>query len=360
MKKRIIALVLCIVALTLALSACNNTKVTISQRRWETEHHVFNISLARAEDAGNYVKVNGTTYARSFPLAKEGDEIVPIDVDGTLVYDIAENNDGTAVFTTEQNLVALYATEEVEPLLAKMTADQKAKLVVEPTSQDYPFQVTEGVVALRSTTVTSVRFKNDSTQHPLVSSKIVDGYYVGNIAQELSHFDETATYNYVAKDNSYEVTITNGDGETKKMTIAKTARFVDVAQILMYVRGFEKAVDNFQDAGTATTVCQPFELSTQTATFSFQHQYNSVLQNGEETVCTKLNGIQVSIGGVAYMFQQNLPDTLKEKNLDTIIIETEKVCKYTTVRFQVGHFAYELAEHDQTILDEIKIIEQAQ
>ena len=101
-------------------------------------------------------------------------------------------------------------------------------------------------------------------------------------------------------------------------------------------------------------------LSTQTATFSFQHQYNSVLQNGEETVCAKLNGIQVSIGGVAYMFQQNLPDTLKEKNLDTIIIETEKVCKYTTVRFQVGHFAYELAEHDQTILDEIKIVEQAQ
>jgi len=260
----------------------------------------------------------------------------------------------------EQNLIALYLAEEVQPLIDKMTAEQKARLVVDSTSENYPFQQDGTTVALRSTTKTSVKFKNDSNQHPLESSKIVDGYYVGSLAQEVTEFNQQATYTYVEKGTNYEVTVSNGNGETKKFTIAKTARFVDVSQLLLYIRSFEKASDNFQDSGTATTVCQPFALTTQTASFGFQYQYNSVLKNGEEFFCAKLNAVQVSIGGIAYMFQQNLPDTLLEKGLDKINIESINVCKYTTVRFQVGHFAYELADYDQKIVDAIKVVEQAQ
>lgn len=356
MKRKIALLIFVILVLCFALTACNQTVATDIRTRWETETHVFNITLAdfKGDSNGfNYYTsageaVEGGKYQKDIAFPGEfsnWDELRPIAVNGQYTINIAPSSDGTAYcnVTTKQEMCVAYSEADIpdssELMSAKATAEQMDKCHMVDTFGS-------NVVILYSCTETTVRFENTSSQKPLASSVKVDGFYAGKAAQQLTKYELSTEYDYSSKRPIASITMITADGEQKfehKFARNSEGTFIDSNQIIIYLRSLDKSSVSFQDT-PSKNVFNPYTQTLQSATFGLSREYDVLLtdRTSKATLATNLNVISVAVGNNSFMMQENLPERLAEKNLDVYSTLSGNDSKFTTIRFRVGYFAYEI------------------
>lgn len=363
--KKLSLILLLLVALSLTLAACSQPAVTETVARWGDEKHVFNISKVNWDAPS--VTVDDTTFVKNpqyFNEASLSDEIEPYNVGGTYSMEIAlQNKDTECVFTTEQNLYVQYETAMLEKLdiwKSEETADgiEDAKslsdFVVANDDPDCPLEAVENYTILHSHTINTVLFKNEATQRPISSTNKCDGFYLGNIAQEITHYNYSTKYDW---DNK-KVTV-SADGKEESHTLNVNAKIIDSNQILLYARSLEKTSDKMQD-NPSIQVFSAVNNKFYTASFGyFTYACKTLLigPDGKE-VPVSINFLSVAVDGSVLLSQMNLPDTVnKEADLDNInnAAAGSSYNKYTTVRFRVGKFNYELQAYDKAVLDAITV-----
>ena len=357
MKRKIALLLFVILALCLTLTACRSTTATDIRTRWENEKHVFNITLADFQGDTNGFKyytpdgiaAEGGKYQKDIAFSGEftnWDEIRPLAVNGTYTITIAPSSDGTAYcdVTTQQEMCVAYSETVIpsdsELLSAKATAEQMEQCHFADTFDSK-------VVILYSSTETSVRFENTSSQKPLSSWVKVNGFYAGKAAQKLTKYEINTEYDYSAKRPIAKINLTTADGVQElehKFARNSEGNFIDSNQIIVYLRSLNKSSTSFQDS-PSKNVFNPYTQTLQTASFGMSYEYNVLLTDTAQnkTLATSLNVISVAVGNNAFMMQENLPDTLAKKDLDVYSTLSGNDSKFTTVRFRVGYFAYEIA-----------------
>ncbi|MCH5152759.1 MAG: hypothetical protein J1F68_02200 [Clostridiales bacterium] len=352
MKKKIALLIILILAVSLTLVACNQTAATSIRTRWDKdgETHVFNITLADFNGDSNSflaysadgVAVANGKYHKDIAFAGEftnWDEIRPLAVLGSYTIDIKPSADGTAycdVKTVQEMCVAYKDTDIAENSEIRSAAATQEQL------DKYPVDTFGSkVVVLWSQTETSVRFENTDKQKPLSSTVKVNGFYAGKTAQQLTNYELSTVYDYSEKRPVAKITL-NGETTEYKFSRNSAGTFIDSNQILLYLRSLDKSSSSFQDS-PSKSVFNPYNQTLQTASFGLSYEYN-VLLTGENVLATTLNVVSVKVGNNAFMMQENLPDTIKlgDKKLDVYTTPNSKDSRFTTVRFRVGYFAYEI------------------
>lgn len=348
-----------ILALALILTACNNTATTVNIRWNEKEDFTFNIELAdfnTAEDAktffNSYKDGDKTYYKDSLMSATEGsvfataDQLRPVDAKGTFQMTI-EPDTATkqCKLTTKQTLYAQYKTEDLTELNGEIL--NVLKNAVAPAAEtEGMFATTEGRTVFKSVTATGVTFVNDQTQKPVSSYNRTDGYYIGKTHQGISKYDISTVYDFDSR--QAKVTWKDADGKEEvkdnALGVRKGGYCLDANQMLLYVRSLGKTAEDFND-NPSQSVYDPYYNTLATANFALNREANVALANGGDMAYVTLNAVAVSVNGSPFMYQINLPD-LTAKNVDVgqAVSASEKPPKYTTVRFRVGSFSYELQD----------------
>ena len=330
------------------LTACNQTQPTAIRMRWDEETHVFNITLADFEsDDSDSFKVYKGTAADGGDSYKDiaftgefynWDEIRPVSVHGTYSISIKPSKDGSdhCDVATVQEMCVEYNVSDIaadsQVLNAKATAEQLQKFNITHDN--------DSTVVLYSSTETFVSFENTLSQKPLSSSIKVNGFYVGKKAQELSKYEVSTVYDYTDKKPVAKIT-KNGETTEYKFSKNSAGTFIDSNQILMYLRSLDKSSKSFQDR-PSKSVFNPYGETLQTANFGMSYSYNMILTNGQTEISANLTVVSVTVGNNAFLMQENLPDSLAKKNLDTYSTLNDNGSKYTTVRFRAGYLAYEI------------------
>ena len=358
-------------ALSVVLVACGQSKETTIRTRWEQETHVFKITLADFNGKSNNFNTYGadgkpTTngkYYKDIAFAGEfnnWDEIRPVDVSGTYTLTIKPSDDGSAycVVTTSQVMYVKY----------KLKTDTDSGVDFDKYSELRSVEVTdvkeytnagltkeEDTTILKSTTETYVKFENNNKQKPLESRIVVDGFYIGKEnnskdklgqkAQALTSYKVETEYDYSGKKPVAKITKDGKLIEYNKFSRNSAGTFIDSNQILMYLRSLDKSSNSFQNT-PSISVFNPYNQTLQLATFGSTYKVNVVLTDtsSDSVLATTLTTASVTIGNNAFMMQENLPDYLKldDKQLDVHQAVDGKESMFTTVRFRVGYFAYEI------------------
>ena len=358
MKRKFALLILVILAISLTLAACGQTAQTPIRTRWEEESHVFNITLADfSPNTNNFNTYNANgiadyegTYYKDIAFTGEftnWDELRPIDVKGTYTISIKPSDDGSAYcdVATTQEMCVEYMLQSNYQTGVDLTnnSELQAAIATQEQLDKYGLERHGDSVILWTSTETKVRFENNTTQKPLSSHVKVNGFYVGKVAQQLSKYEIDTVYDY--SDEKRPVAKITQDGETSEYKFAKNSAgsFIDSNQIIMYLRSLDKASTSFQDS-PSKSVFNPYTQTLQTANFGMSYEYNVILTRDNSTLATNLNVVSVTVGGSAFMMQENLPDTLAlgDEKLDSHsgLLDIESM--FTTVRFRVGYFAYEI------------------
>lgn len=357
MKRKIALLILLISALSVLLVACGKNAETTIRTRWEEETHVFNITLAdfngnsssfKTYNADGEPTTNGK-YSKDVAFSTEfvnWDEIRPVDVRGKYTLTIKPSGSEYCEVTTTQVMYVKYnlKTASVNGVDFDKYNDLRSAEVTDVDEYtDAGLTKEEGTTILKSTTETYVQFKNTLSQKPLKSKTEVNGFYVGNVAQQLSQYKISTEYDYSGKRPVAKIT---KDGETveyNKFGRNSEGTFIDSNQILMYLRSLDKSSNSFQNT-PSVSVFNPYNQTLQTASFGLTYEFNSILTDGDKKLATTLSVVSVSVGSNAFMMQTNLRDTVKldDKQLDVHEAVGGKESMFTTVRFRVGYFAYEI------------------
>ena len=357
MKRKIALLILLISAVSLVLVACGKTKETPIRTRWEEETHVFNITLADFNGNSNSFntyndKGEPTTngkYYKDIAFASEfanWDEIKPVDARGTYVLTIKPSGSEYCDVTTTQIMYVKYKlkTDTVSGVDFTKYSDLRNVEVTDSTEySEAGLTKEEGTTILKSTTETYVQFKNTPSQKPLKSKTEVNGFYVGNVAQEVSHYKISTEYDYSGKRPVAKITKNGEKIEYNKFGRNSEGTFIDSNQILIYLRSLDKSSSSFQDS-PSKYVFNPYNQTLEIANFGLTYEFNTILTNNENRLATSLSVVSVSVGSNAFMMQENLPDTVKlnDNQLDVHEAVGGKENMFTTVRFRVGYFAYEI------------------
>ncbi len=361
MKKRAAFLLGLILLLALLLTACNNAVTSVSIRWNDKEEFIFDIELADFNTSENaktffntYSDNNKTYYKDSLMSATEGsvfatsDQLRPVGAKGTFEMTI----DKTAVstereLTTKQTLYAQYKTEDLTKLNADILTVLK-EAVASAAETEGMFDKTDGYTVFKSVTETGVKFVNDQTQKPISSYNKTNGYYIGKNHQGLSRYDISTVYDFDNRIAKVTWKKTDGTDDVKEnsLGVRKGSYCLDANQMLLYVRSLGKTAQDFNDS-PSKAVYDPYYNSLATANFALNREANVVLVNGGNNAYVTLNAVAVSVNGAPFIYQLNLPD-LTAKNVDVgqAVSANEKPPKYTTVRFRVGSFSYELRDGD--------------
>ena len=339
MKRKLALLILMILALSIALVACNGKEATEIAPRWQRdEEYTFNVN--KADFSSKDTLMNGETFA-------DKDEIAPLNAKGTYTLKIEQAGDTWKV-TTKQVLYVQYAKSAIQ-----LSDEDLAKVSVTDSTL---FQNPEGIetVVLKSTSDTEVVFENDKKQTPISSKTELHGFYIGLAHQEVSGYVAETTYDFSDKRPLATVSIkldSDEEAATYEKKFGRNASFIDYNQLLLYARSLDKPNGGFQD-NPSVTVFNPYTRNTATASFALSKETSTLLTDSvrNETLWAKLDAVSVSIDGALFMQQINLPN-LKSLNIDILhggASYADKP-KYTTVRFRVGYLSYELSQYDDVI-----------
>lgn len=353
--KKISLLLLTVLTLCLALTACSQTVSTEVVARWEDgEEYVFNITKADWDYAP--VAVNGNDYAKYPRIAYESissskDELAPDDIGGTYTIKLSKS-DSVFTLTTEQNLYVRYSDAALaESGLTDLENNSEWRQFVVGNDENCPLEQKEGYTVLLSHDVSSVSFEQTAQQRPLSSSNKREGFYIGKTHNEVTRYDLSTVYDWENK----KVTVTE-DGK-EKYSAGLNSNLIDANQILLYTRSLDKQSNKFQDSPSAQ-VFSPVTGSTSQVNFTyFQYTCRALLvgANGED-VPVVLNMVCIVTDGSILLTQLNLPDTVnKDASLDVILDASGNQNKYTTVSFRSGLINYELQNLDTKILDAITV-----
>ena len=350
--KKTIALVLLLILAIGVFAACNQTQPTEKKARWENnESWTYNISLINLNDSLTTTK---GTYFRDFlatgetsPMQGNADRLVPDALEGQYIVNLTvDATKGLATVSTTQTLLATYSKTNVAD------TTQFGELVV---SQD------EASVTLKSTTQTTVVFKNNTAQTPVSSKTVVDGFYIGKQHQAVSKYSLSTEYEIGKKNTVAKVTL---DGETTEVEITGT-NVIDNNQVLWYVRSFDKTSTSFQD-NPQVMVFDALAQKARVMTLRYTASQNTLIRHTyagatEATpVAATLDRLDVSLDGAAYLTQVNLPD-LTAKHLDRVgSAEAFNTYfpKHTICRFRVGFATYELVNYlTNAMVEAVKVAE---
>lgn len=355
MKKRLALLIGVLLVATLVFAACSQPAETVRQVRWaESETHTFKITLSDFAESesklfNSYTKKvlqNGdgeeltekdvTCYKDDMITSSEslvmanGDQIRPVDADGTFTLSIKQDTPTTWKLETHQVIYSQYETETLQKLDCLDTLKECVA-----KAEENPFTNNDGRTTLRSETNSTVIFANDATQLPVSSVSENRGFYIGKIAQAVSNYKYETTYDFSKK----KVSVKLNDGEAEERSISGNC--IDANQFLLYVRSFDKSSAAFKN-NPSVAVYDVTTNSVTTAAFALNRQFNLILANGEETVIP-VNTVLSTVGGIPFMAQYNLPDmTTVGEGHDFLPESGSKRCKYTTVKFRSGWYSYEL------------------
>ncbi|MCM1533513.1 MAG: hypothetical protein NC099_02550 [Corallococcus sp.] len=356
MKKRFALILGVIMAAALCLSACSNPTTTVTARWSGDESLAFNIELADFTDDTVNIGFKSETHEKEdyckdtlvssleSVIFYSTDEVRPVKASGQYVYNLTHPTTTECELNTKQTLYVQYREEYITALYCYEDLKQ---FIVAPDAADNPFVNHEGLITLCSVTETSVVFGNDSTQAPSKSSTKVHGFYLGKLHQGITDYEVSAEYNLSGK----SVTVKMDDEEPTVYKLS-SSNVIDANQILLYVRSLGKTADDFQNTPTVS-VFNPYRQDTVTASFTLNRETNIILNNGGNCY-VKLNAVNVVVNGYPYMVQYNVPDSLAEKSLDldgNAISIGSRTSKYSTLRFRVGNFSYELVSHDPEIIN---------
>ena len=383
MKRKIALLILIILALSVALVACNQTPTTNILTRWENETHVFKITLAdfalnyeNATDPFNFYDANGnktvrtdynanSVYSKDIAFSNEfynRDEIKPLDASGTYTINITPSGDKSECTVDTTQIIYVKYSLKTDTVSGVDFEKYNALRSAEASESEYTaagLTKEDGTTILKTTPVTKVNFENNPSQTPLTSYINVVGFYIGKDnkndteAQQLSKYEIETEYDYSGKKPIAKMTITTDDGtDTAEYEFPKNSagNFIDSNQIIMYLRSLDKSSSSFLDNPTKS-VFNPYTRTIKAARFGLTYEYNVLLtdyDHDDSFLATKLNIVTVTVGNNTFMMQENLPDKLLDKDLDRCFIVDDKESKFTTVRFRVGYFSYEIAYSNKT------------
>ncbi len=347
MKKHIALLLLVMLVTAFSLAACGpNAETTDAQLRWnkdKKETLTYKITLADFTEKGSSTLFNsytndGVSYYKDMVISTsygaevspyKKDEIMPVGADGTytVTYEYA---DSVWTMTATQTTNVTYNKTDLEPGGDPTKLECWKDLKV--TSED------DKTFTVLTTTETISKWSGDELQRPVYSSTKVDGFYFG-LSKKTAYKNEVIA-EYKLDENKVVVT-TNGQQQTNEVK-APTSKFIDANQLLSYIRSLDKGANKFKD-NVAVQVYVPSSNTTYTAHFGFTYAQNCILNLNGNANYVKLNSVNCSLGSIAYMQTQNLPDTLAEKGLDSIGDGYGgHISNYTVTRFRVGNFSYEL------------------
>ena len=343
MKRKFALLILMILALSVALVACNNADPTEIATRWQPDEYTFNITKADF--------TTGQEYLSNDEIYSNLDQIAPDDVSGTYTLKI-EQTSGTTnwTVTTSQTLYAQYSKSNVT------LSDSELQQVIVTDAQEISgttLTPEDNKVILKSTTYTEVVFDDSKKQTPLSSKTELNGFYIGRRHQEVSSYTVETTYDYSGKRAVAKISIDGNDPVKHKF--GRNASFIDSNQILMYVRSLDKPSKGFQD-NPSVTVFNPYTGETSSVTFTLNYDTQLLLTDTlrNATVKTSVNVVTVKVGGTHFMQQENVPNLTKTAGFEDVDLlrgdrkDADKP-KYTTIRFRVGYLAYELKTYDENI-----------
>lgn len=358
--KKLSLILLLVLALSVGLTACNRTSATEAVVRWrDGEHYEFNVSKAdlNANDDSGYAK-EYTVRGEANP--DQMDEKVPDDLRGTYTMDI-KVKDEICTYTTEMVLVSLYSQEYYNSLPDEIKDDlKKAKLVLTDAEMRTYFGDTASGIALKSTTTTSVQFRNKKDQRPSHSEKEYNGYYLGATKQEVSKSKIVVDYNL--DKNKVSVSVDEAAAVEKDISFNNNVNIIDANQLLLYIRSLEKTENSFQDS-PSVQVYDPVYNVVRTASFSMtytcqtyiEYTHDEIADEGTDETTgpvttnlkAKLTCVAAVIDGQVFMVQMNLPSSVnKDAKLDIYTNPSVDYNRYTTVRFRTGYKTFELADYD--------------
>ena len=349
MKKSIALVLTLLLATALMLTACNQAETTDNAVRWvDGEVLTYNITLAdyTAKDSsalfGNY-SFDGKTYYKDMVISTSSanevspyskDEVVPASASGT--YTIKYTLDADKLnwtVTTEQQMQVTYNKTDIVEGGKVAELDGWSALANNIVSED------ENSVTLKTSTNTSVTFENGERQRPVNSSTVTDGFYIGKTKVQASKSDVATKYDF--DKNTATVTV-DGKETTNTLKINASTRFIDANQLSTYIRSMDKGSTKFQDS-PSVQVYVPTANEIYRAAFGFTYRQNCVITNGEDIKYVSLTSVNCSLGAIAFMQTQCLPDSLTEKGLDRQSDGYGNfISKYTVSRFRVGNFSYAL------------------
>lgn len=350
MKKRLAILVLLILAVTVALTACKQPDKTAVKTRWNTEEtHVFRITLADyADSQHSSFKLYDATgaesskgeYRKDKAFANEAlkDEIVPVAVSGTYKLTIKPTSgSNTCLVTGEQVIYAQYNLED------SMLAEVKGWTNRVVSGADIPSDLNpaNGIV-LKSVTNTSVEF-NEIGFAPISSSTEVEGFYIGKANRNVTEYKVSTEYNFSEKKPTAKVTLDGAESKTYELPSSTATERIDSNQLLIYIRCLDKKESSFQDSKTVS-VFDPFTGESKTASFGYVYSDKMILTKGSEKLATTVNTVSVTVGNIPLMVQDNIPGTVKADELKGL----SNLPAYRTVHFRAGYLSYEIAYADET------------
>lgn len=370
MKKRLALLLGVMLTLIALFASCGQATPTDRRPRWaDKETYEFKITLPDLESnysetalfksysktinkTGDDGKVTTTTLtchkddvvsAGEAYILLNSDQLRPADVNGKYVLTIQE---ATTTWKAETSQV-IYSQYEKAVLqeLGCLEAFEKSPLNV-TAKEENPFENNEGRITLKSVTTSSVVFANDENQAPVSSLTENKGFYIGKTAQQESTYKYETTYDIANK--KAIVKENDGEAQERKLSLGNGAKCIDASQLLLYVRSLDKSDNAFQSA-PSVYVYDVTTDSMSTVSFALERQFNLKIDNADltETIVT-LNAVNVTVGGVPFLAQYNLPDlTGKGEGYDYLPISGDKRCKYTTVKFRCGWYSYELQLNEQ-------------
>ena len=367
MKRKLALLLVVLLVVTVAFAACKNPEKTTADARWGTEKHVFRVTLAdtrvtssntvsfKAYDEKGAELDNGTntSYRKDKAIAGENlstkDEVMPVAVDGTYTLTIEPTDAmGKCVVTGEQVLYLQYmkqSTVQGETVDLTQWAELNQVTALETEVANTTLTPADDKVILKSYTKTVVEFDNQ-TQQPISSSTTVKGFYLGKVHRQVTNYKVSTTYNFDEKEQKKPTATVTVDGEepvTRELAKNFSVKVIDANQILMYVRSLSKTEGSLQDSHSVN-VFDPFTGTTQSASFSYTYQDRIILTNRgvdpEQKLFTTVNSVAVTIGGNAFMLQDNVPQTVGE--VDQANVSTVTRARLTTLHFRVGYLSYEI------------------
>lgn len=353
MKKHIAVLLTLLLATVLVLTACNRAETTDNAIRWtDGETLTYKVSLADYTEKGSSALFgtysnDGKTYYQDMVISTSAanevspyskNEIVPSSANGTYTVNFSKNGEKWTV-TTEQNIQVVYNKTDI-------VEDGKVdQLEGWNTLTDKIVDETEDTVTLSTSTKTSVTFENSERQRPYESSTETNGFYIGKTKITDSVSKVSTVYDF---DKNTATVNVDGKETVNAIKVNAAARFIDSNQITTYIRSLDKTSNKFQD-NPVVQVYVPYANSVYNGAFNFAYRQNCMIKDGDDVHYVSLSSLNFSLGAMAYMQVQCLPDNLANNNLDSISTgyvdkdnKITSISKYTISRFRVGNFSYAL------------------
>ena len=337
--KLVSILLIVMLVLTVALTACNNTKTLTLSVRWEKdENTVYSIGLQDLTKATNEVVFDEKIFTRdTVTTPTDYNRVRPSAVNGTLTTTLTINSDGTATYSTVQIVTDTYnATDNnyfavASSLYDQLTAEEKVMLDATVTDNT--------TIAFTSQTTTSVTFLNDTTQKPVSSTKTIQGYYLGtNGKTEVNNVTYATTY------ADGKATVTKDGAELHQLEVASNV--VDALQIPLVVRSLDqsKTTTDGKYVAPAVTVYDCVANKTTALTLAVYRDMAVLLNLEPEYKYAVASVVTVAVGGTyIYTFTSNPNDTY---STDVGDINTNK-----QVRFQSEYYTYEITSYDGIVED---------